>query len=796
MNPKLNFCRHVDSLSHAHVAVSRFVIRLSPLVAEENTFVGGKNYLRCKKFLSTDMDRNNRKTVKFEWLRTTLGSPTKFRKNGGGTPEPTRWGQFPSEVMTSPDLNLTTGSAGLAELEDICLNTPKRRAGRSPGDRSEGKQDGGNYFTGKMNGLRKLSRKCLRGLTSSTSKAGIMDTISQTENLLPSPTTSSVLKRKERTPEEGSKAIYLKALTAAIKAGEKQSPDKVTARKSLSLTKSTERRHSLEPVMEPVLAPDASVPFDCCSVQSEGDSEDTAPFEGNGYEFHPLVFVDPDTQDENIVKEDTQSIVLKEEASPDWSDDEDPVVVETLSQDEYSNAKEVFKREVSDSSTSGLKYVPNRSFLNPGTYTPDPWKLNPPAGPDQSGGVLVPSFTTTSVDEPSGSFRFLSESPSQLSPQSWRTVFISSGHPPSEKPGTQPALSTGVGSPSCPSSVCSSLDPFALPRTVTSSRIGSVLSSRNGPCVRTHRRYSDGVPSLPPPSSGFYENGATTRRMSVGAETIWSCNPGLKGLSQHGFVDTHCHLDMLWGKLGFRGTFARFRHLHQSSFPPEFRGCIADFCNPRVMVREALWEGLLAEELVWGAFGCHPHFAKAYSEVDERSILAAMRHPKAVAFGEIGLDYSHKNSTNAPRQKEVFERQLKLAVAMNKPLVIHCREADDDLLVIMKKCVPRDYKIHSYPVIEPLLKEFPNLCVGFTALVTYPRAHEVRDAIRKIPLDRILLETDAPYFLPRQVSKDVCRFAHPGMGIHTLREISLLKGLNMATVLTAVRNNTTQLYGI
>ncbi|MEQ2201842.1 putative deoxyribonuclease tatdn2, partial [Xenoophorus captivus] len=94
---------------------------------------------------------------------------------------------------------------------------------------------------------------------------------------------------------------------------------------------------------------------------------------------------------------------------------------------------------------------------------------------------------------------------------------------------------------------------------------------------------------------------------------------------------------------------------------------------------------------------------------------------------------------------------LRLAVAMQKPLVIHCRDADDDLLEIMKKCVPRDYKIHSYSVIEPFLTEFPNLYVGFTALVTYTRAKEARNAVRQIPLDRIVLETDAPYFLPRQV---------------------------------------------
>ncbi|KAM4613781.1 putative deoxyribonuclease TATDN2 [Polymixia lowei] len=325
------------------------------------------------------------------------------------------------------------------------------------------------------------------------------------------------------------------------------------------------------------------------------------------------------------------------------------------------------------------------------------------------------------------------------------------------------------------------------PREVSDSSLPELEHSDAG-CARPHTFT---------PSNNY---SSTTRRRSTGAEPFWTNSPSFG--NHFCFIDTHCHLDMLYGKLGYHGTFSRFRSMHQSSFPAEFKGCITDFCNPRLMVKEALWEGLLAEDLVWGAFGCHPHFAKEYSNVHEHNILMAMRHPKAVAFGEIGLDYSHKNSTNSSKQKEVFERQLRLAVAMQKPLVIHCRDADDDLLEIMKKCVPWDYKIHrhcftnSYPVIEPFLTEFPNLCVGFTALITYLQAKEARDAVRKIPLNRIVLETDAPYFLPRQVGKDVCRFAHPGMGIHTLREISLLKGEDMATVFTTVRHNTTQLYGL
>ncbi|XP_036316340.1 putative deoxyribonuclease TATDN2 [Pipistrellus kuhlii] len=270
---------------------------------------------------------------------------------------------------------------------------------------------------------------------------------------------------------------------------------------------------------------------------------------------------------------------------------------------------------------------------------------------------------------------------------------------------------------------------------------------------------------------------------------------------KEGFIDTHCHLDMLYFKLSFKGTFAKFRQIYSHSFPKSFQGCISNFCDPRTM-KDGLWEMLLSEDLVWGAFGCHPHFARYYNDYQERNILQGLRHPKAVAFGEMGLDYSYKCTTPIPQQHKVFERQLQLAVSLKKPLVIHCRDADNDLLTIMKKRVPQDYVIHrhcftsSYPVIEPLLEYFPNMSVGFTAVLTYPSAWQARDALRKIPLERVLVETDAPYFLPRGIPKGFCQYSNPGMALHTIQEMAIIKEQPLYRTLATLRENAVRLYNL
>ncbi|KAL1438681.1 hypothetical protein MTO96_047873 [Rhipicephalus appendiculatus] len=103
------------------------------------------------------------------------------------------------------------------------------------------------------------------------------------------------------------------------------------------------------------------------------------------------------------------------------------------------------------------------------------------------------------------------------------------------------------------------------------------------------------------------------------------------------------HLDFLFRKTRNRGSFEKLREKHEPKFRLNYEGCVAVFCDPETFEKRHVWRGLLSEEGVWGAFGCHPqHMARHYSEDVEDAMIAALEHPRVVALGEISLDYSSK----------------------------------------------------------------------------------------------------------------------------------------------------------
>lgn len=265
------------------------------------------------------------------------------------------------------------------------------------------------------------------------------------------------------------------------------------------------------------------------------------------------------------------------------------------------------------------------------------------------------------------------------------------------------------------------------------------------------------------------------------------------------FVDTHCHLEYVFERMRFTGSFAKFKT--KFNFPDKFEGCVTTFCDPAAFSSFGLWEDLISQNNVWGTFGCHPHNAQYYNETLEAKIIQCLEHPKAIALGEIGLDYSKRSESKPEIQQEVLKKQASWAVTLGKPIVIHCRDAEDDVFKILQDTVPLDWKIHlhcytgSSSFALKFLQTFKNLYIGITGVVTFAKANDARELAFDIPLDRLLLETDAPYFVPVEVAKDN-KWSHPGMVIYVAKKIAEIKKISIDEVLEAARANTKVMYNI
>ena len=265
------------------------------------------------------------------------------------------------------------------------------------------------------------------------------------------------------------------------------------------------------------------------------------------------------------------------------------------------------------------------------------------------------------------------------------------------------------------------------------------------------------------------------------------------------YVDTHCHLEYLMERLRIRKYKELSRRYH---YPLNYDGCITSFCDPAglsSLLSSA--DQLLIEPKVWGSFGFHPHHAAHLTDGLEDKLITNLKQPKCVAFGEIGLDYSEHslNQSNVASQKQMFRRLLTMSPIFEKPLVIHCRDAEDDLLAIMKEVVQPDWKIHLHCFTGSLLtaqkftSSFPNLYIGFTGHVSYNKFSQSREVVRSLSLDRILLETDAPYMPPAGIED---RWSHPPMAIYVAKEIANVRGITIEEVLEATRRNTKEIYGV
>ncbi|MBF0431778.1 MAG: TatD family hydrolase [Fibrobacteria bacterium] len=257
------------------------------------------------------------------------------------------------------------------------------------------------------------------------------------------------------------------------------------------------------------------------------------------------------------------------------------------------------------------------------------------------------------------------------------------------------------------------------------------------------------------------------------------------------YIDSHCHIDSILKKC----KITTFNNLKLQHYSEQFEACITVSCDPW-SIENTLRQ--LENPEIYGAFGIHPHEAKYYDDNLEKKIIDTMNHVKTLAWGEIGLDF-HYNLTEQDIQKDVFKRQILAAIKVNKPIIIHSRKAETDTLDIVNHYIPENWKVHlhcytsSTEMALQLLEKFPNLYIGFTGAITFNNTAEIQETVNKIPLDRLLLETDGPYMAPVPYRGKPC---HSGYIPLIAEKISEIKAIPLDQVYDQIRVNTRAMYGI
>jgi TatD DNase family protein len=252
------------------------------------------------------------------------------------------------------------------------------------------------------------------------------------------------------------------------------------------------------------------------------------------------------------------------------------------------------------------------------------------------------------------------------------------------------------------------------------------------------------------------------------------------------FVDSHCHLDFP----ELRAEIPRILDAMHDN------GVTHALC---IGVEMEAWPNVhalaLAHPNLYASVGVHPDYADL-TEPTLDDLVARSREPKVVAIGETGLDYFRRTG-DLGWQRERFRTHVRAARAAGKPLVIHTRAAAADTITIMREegAGGAGGVMHCFTETWDVARQALDLGfhVSFSGIVTFRNANDLKDVARRVPLDRMLIETDSPYLAPVPHRG---RRNEPAFVRHVAEEIARLRGVPLETIGEATSANFFRLFGI
>jgi len=250
-------------------------------------------------------------------------------------------------------------------------------------------------------------------------------------------------------------------------------------------------------------------------------------------------------------------------------------------------------------------------------------------------------------------------------------------------------------------------------------------------------------------------------------------------------IDTHAHLD---DRAFDKDRPALIARLHADGVGAVTVGSSFDSSREAVRLAER-------HRLIWATVGVHPHGAKYVTPKVLRELEELAKTPRVVAIGEIGLDY-YRDLSPRDIQRSVFEDQLELSKKLELPIVLHNRQSTDDLVAILRKS-GRSHRgvVHSFLGDAALAEMFLalGLYLGVGGPLTYPANEALRDAVRRAPLERLVLETDCPYLtpVPHRGQRN-----EPAYIELVAAEIARIRGISIDDVARQTTENALALFGI
>lgn len=204
----------------------------------------------------------------------------------------------------------------------------------------------------------------------------------------------------------------------------------------------------------------------------------------------------------------------------------------------------------------------------------------------------------------------------------------------------------------------------------------------------------------------------------------------------------------------------------------------------------------LAEKFnfVYATVGVHPSEVRGMTQADIDWLRKAAKHEKVVAIGEIGLDY-HYDDTSEEEQKLWLAPQLELAKELNLPVVIHDRESRGECMRILKEHKIQNGVIHCFSGSAETAEEFLKMgfYISFTGIVTFKNARRAIEALKMIPPDRIMIETDCPYMTPEPFRG---KRNHSGYVYRVAEKIAEVKGMTFEEVAELTTANAKRFFGV